>query len=50
MMACEVEIEWMNSRSIQGVELKSLANGLDVGVRNREALKDDKLVWGLNNW
>lgn len=40
----------MNSTSIQGLELKSLADGLDVGVRKKEASKDDILVWELNNW
>lgn len=42
--------EWMDARSVLGVELQSLANGLDDGVRKREESKDDPLVWGLNNW
>lgn len=49
MMVCGSGDKWMDFRSLWGVELKSLANGLDSGVRKREKSKDDLLVWGLSN-
>lgn len=44
MMVCDSRDKWMDSRSLWAVELKSLANGLDGGVRKREKSKDDLLV------